>query len=90
MGRRKGRPGARKKSSFSLWPAIQAPSAILMSEDGTVLYEKDADTPQGTGQRHQGDDHASGDGGFENGQITLDEMVTTSAYAASMEAVRFT
>ena len=63
---------------------IQAPSAILMSEDGTVLYEKDADTPREPASVTKVMTMLLVMEALESGQITLDEMVTTSAYAASM------
>ena len=58
---------------------IQAPSAILMSEDGTVLYEKDADTPREPASVTKVMTMLLVMEALESGQITLDEMVTTSA-----------
>ena len=63
---------------------IQAPSAILMGADGTVLYEKDGDTPREPASVTKVMTMLLVMEALESGQITLDEMVTASAYAAGM------
>jgi D-alanyl-D-alanine carboxypeptidase (penicillin-binding protein 5/6) len=64
---------------------IKAPSAILMEkETGQVIYEKNADEPMEPASVTKVMTILLIVEALEAGKISLDDMVTTSAYAASM------
>lgn len=64
---------------------VSAPSAILMEmSTGTVLYEKDADTPRPPASVTKVMTMLLIFDALENGSISLKDEVTTSEYAASM------
>jgi D-alanyl-D-alanine carboxypeptidase (penicillin-binding protein 5/6) len=64
---------------------ISAPSAILMEkETGKVIYEKNADDKLEPASVTKVMTILLIVEAIENGKITLDDMITTSAYAASM------
>ena len=65
--------------------SINAPSAILMERDsGKVIFEKDADTKREPASVTKVMTMLLIVEALESGTITMDEMVTTSAFAASM------
>ena len=65
--------------------SINAPSAILMERDsGNVIFEKDADTKREPASVTKVMTMLLIVEAIESGTITMDEMVTTSAFAASM------
>ena len=75
-------PGVQEAS-----PAVEisAPSAILMeASTGTVLYEKDADTPRPPASVTKVMTMLLIFEALERGEISLQDEVTTSEYAASM------
>ncbi|MCL2401447.1 MAG: D-alanyl-D-alanine carboxypeptidase [Oscillospiraceae bacterium] len=65
--------------------SINAPSAILMERDsGNVIFEKDADTKREPASVTKVMTMLLIVEAIESGTITMDETVTTSAFAASM------
>lgn len=66
-------------------PQVSAPSAILMeASTGTVLYEKDADTARPPASVTKVMTMLLIFEAIERGDISLEDEVTTSEYAASM------
>lgn len=66
-------------------PQISASSAILMeASTGTVIYEKDADTPRPPASVTKVMTMLLIFDALESGKIQLEDEVTTSEYAASM------
>ena len=65
--------------------AIRAPSAVLMeASTGTILYEKDADTPRPPASVTKIMTMLLIFDALEQGKIQLDDEVSVSEYAASM------
>ena len=63
---------------------ISAPSAVLMTLDGQLLYEKDAHTPREPASVTKVMTLLLACEAIDEGRITLEERVTASAHAASM------
>lgn len=63
---------------------LQAPSAVLMTPDGQVLFEKDAHTPREPASVTKVMTMLLVCEAVDQGRVTLEDPVTASAHAASM------
>ena len=63
---------------------LQAPSAVLMTTDGQVLYEKDARTPREPASVTKIMTLLLACEAIDSGQLRLEDSVTATAHAASM------
>ena len=64
--------------------SLQAPSAVLMTPDGQVLYEKDAHTPREPASVTKVMTMLLVCEAVDSGRVALEDPVTASAHAASM------